>query len=320
MNYGGDFHYNKGFISKKSIKKSLLTNLKTKIMKFTLKFILHVILFNSLLYSNISAQTTNYKLLYDDPLTYKKLFINFNLIELDVINPSNWRAGLGAEFALNQKLLFHADYNFTPIGSVGFNSETINKTGVCFEGGGIFSFSSKIKTGKMKIGFNSQRSRYNMKIQCNIQKQYGLRAGINTFSTPKKHDGYSSYSTAVSIYTGIVIMRTKNPLVDVDGFGAYSRNSRGKLYLDLMFAPVISLKDNTNYDAYPGSTTITASNFPELTKNHLGIRLGYMKRTNFPIPLYQGFEAGIRPGIGNGAFFLMKLAISVGFLEGKAKV
>lgn len=270
--------------------------------------------------SLVNAQSTSYKVLFDDPQAYKKLFINFNLIELDVVNPSNWRAGLGAEYTLNQRLLFHADYNFTPLGSIGFNSEAVNVNGQAIEAGGIFSFASKVKPGKMKIGFNSNRSRYHMKIECNIHKQYGIRGGVNYFSTPKKHGDYISYSNTASIYAGIVVMRTKNPLVEVDGYGTYSRSSRGKLYLDVMFAPVVDVSDNTNYAAYAGSaSTATAATFPKLTKNHIGARLGYMKRSNFPIPLYQGFETGIRPGVGNGFFFLCKIAVSVGFIEGKTK-
>ncbi|MES2591100.1 MAG: hypothetical protein V4608_04390 [Bacteroidota bacterium] len=289
-------------------------------MKNYRKIVMLISLASLGLSSTINAQSTTYKILFDDPLAYKKLFINFNLIELDVVNPSNWRVGLGAEYTLNQKFLVHADYNFTPLGSVGFNSETINKAGQCFEAGGIFSFASKIKPGKMKIRFNSQRTRYRMKVTCNIHKQYGIRGGINYFSTPKKHDDFISYSNAPSIYAGIVVMRTKNPLVSVEDYGTYSRNSRGKFYIDVMFAPVINVSDNTNYAAYVGSaSTATAATFPDLTKNHIGARLGYMKRSNFPLPLYQGFETGIRPGVGDGFFFLCKIAVSVGFIEGKSK-
>lgn len=262
------------------------------------------------------AQAQAYEMLHDNPLSYHKLIVNFNLIELDLASPTTYRFGLGGEFNLNQKLYFHSDFN---LGVFDFVDGAVKGKQTEFEAGGIYSFASKTKVGKGKFEFNHNHEKYKATLKCNILKQYGVHAGVHSFSTPKKHDGdYVSFTNATSIFAGFSVMRTKSFLVDIDGYGTYDRESRGKFYVDAMFAPVISLADNTDYASYIGSaSTATPANFPDLVKNHMGVRVGYMKRNNRPIPIRQGFEAGIRPGVGNGMYFLMKISISVGFIEGK---
>lgn len=267
----------------------------------------------------VSAQTDSYRLLHDNPYSYKKLIINFNLLQLELGQPTTFRVGLGSEYNVTKGLLVHADYDMTPLSL--FGDEAIKKNQTSIEAGAYFAFSSRVKKdAKMKFEFNHSHQKYRMKLKASVLKQYCLHGGFASFSTPRSHNDYISFSSAQMVYGGLAVIRTKSALVSVDGYGTYDRESRGKFYIDALFAPVLTLQDNTNYAAYNGSaSTATAATFPDLVKSRMGVRMGYMKRVNKPIGFYQGFETGIRPAVGNGFYFLLKVAISVGFIEGKTK-
>lgn len=262
------------------------------------------------------AQMTGYKITFDDPLAYKNLYVNLHILDMELGMPTAWRVGLGAEYTLNRRMYFYTDFTLTPISF--FNDEAIKRNQNYFEAGTMFSFSSVVKEGKFKLKFRESGSEYSMKLDVSIHKQRGIRGGIISFVTPKNEGDYIPLSSSQTIFAGIGFMRSKNPLVTVDGHGTYDRQSRGTFYVDAMFAPVVSVTDNTNYDAYAGSaSTATADSFPSMKKNRLGCRLGYMKQQNWPIPVKQGFEVGIRPGVGTTFYFLLRVSISLGFKLGK---
>jgi hypothetical protein len=259
-------------------------------------------------------------LLFDDPLAYKNLFININLCDLDMAKPAAWRPGLGAEFTLNKRLYFYADVGITPIGAIG--DIAVKKNQLYIEAGSMFSFSSVVKEKSFKLKFREDKSEYSMKIKCNVLKQRGLRGGVISFSTPKEIDGYSPFSSTQAIFAGIGLMKTRNPLVEVEGYGVYNREKRSNFYIDAIISPAIIVNDNTNYDYFIGSaSTANPASFPDYKKIFFGYRMGYMTQSNLTFfNSKQGFEFGSRPGIGMSYYFLIKVAFTIGIHIGPKKV
>ena len=44
--------------------------------------------------------------------------------------------------------------------------------------------------------------------------------------------------------------------------------------------------------------------------------MGYMKYKKMRLPMREGFEFGMRPGVGSGLYFALRADISIGFMEG----
>ena len=285
-------------------------------MKLSHKYLAAFLL--SIVLSGMSAraQMTSYKILYDDPLSYKNLFININFFDVE---GDGVRAGLGGEFTLNRRLYFYGEYGQSYL-RMGINS--LNDKQMNAEAGGMFSFSSKVKTKNYRLKFREGGSSYKMKIQAQAHKQIGVRGGLNSFTTSDKLGGdYWTRTSTQTIYGGIGFMGTRNPLIDVDGYGTFDRKSRGLFYMDVMFAPVITYKDDTDYQYLEGSASLAnPADFPDkVRKDFVGGRIGYMKQANWPLPLRQGLEIGYRPGVGSGMYFTARIAVSLGMKIGKPK-
>lgn len=92
-----------------------------------------------------------------------------------------------------------------------------------------------------------------------------------------------------SFYGGIQFRNIRNLLIDVDGWGVRGNIIYSDFYIDLLFAPIIGLKDFTNPDG-----TVYKVDYSE--KARLGWRFGWFARK----PKDQGFsikfEVGSRPG------------------------
>lgn len=92
-----------------------------------------------------------------------------------------------------------------------------------------------------------------------------------------------------SIYGGIQFRTIRNLLLDVDGYGMRGNIVYSDFFIDVMFAPVIAIKDFRNPDG-----TRYDVKYDELS--HLGWRIGWFTRK----PKEQGFsfklEVGSRPG------------------------
>lgn len=259
--------------------------------------------------------TTTYQLLYDDPLAYKKLFINLNILCLDLASPTEWRPGIGAEFMLNKRLYFFGEYNRNFLSTAG---STTHKYQNYLEAATIFSFSANVKQTKAKVHAKDAGYKYRWTIKARALKQFGVHAGINSFSTYKKDGDYFAYANTNSIFGGIAIATTRDMLVKLSSHGTLNRSSRSIIYADVMLAPSIKYIDATDYADYKGSaSTATPATFPTFTKTPIGARFGYMKYNSWPISTRSGFELGSRPGIGKPLFFTFRLDISLGFMHGK---
>jgi hypothetical protein len=265
--------------------------------------------------SSASAQSVKYELLYDDPLAFKKLFINFNLIQIEVASPTVWRPGIGAEFMLNKRLYFFGSYDRTLI-SMAADYAT-NKTQSQIEAGAIFSFASNVKMANTKVHSKSGGYSYRYKLKTKAHKQFGVHGGLNVFNTYKKSGDYYAYANTTSIFGGIAVTTSRDILVKFPD-ETLSRSSRAIWFLDVMAAPSISYEDATDYAAYEGSASTAAPTlFPSFKKMPVGVRMGYLKYKNWPLPMRAGFEFGSRPGIGNGAYFGLRADLSIGFMHGK---
>lgn len=92
-----------------------------------------------------------------------------------------------------------------------------------------------------------------------------------------------------SIYAGIQFRSIRNMLIDVDGYGYRGSERYSDFYIDVLFAPVIALRDYSN----PSGTKYDVK-YDEVS--HFGWRFGYFLRK----PKDQGFslkfELGSRPG------------------------
>jgi hypothetical protein len=261
-----------------------------------------------------SAQSVKYELLYDDPLAFKKLFVNVNLLQIELASPTVWRPGIGAEFTLNRRLYFFGSYDRTIF---SFADYATNNNQSQIEAGTIFSFVSNVKEKTAKVHSKSGGYNYRYKLKAKAHSQFGVHGGLNVFNTYKKDGDYYAYANTTSIFGGIAVTTTRDLLVKFPD-ETLSRSSRGIWYLDVMVAPSISYTDATEYTAYEGSaSTASPTTFPAFKKMPVGVRMGYMKYKNWPLPMRAGFEFGSRPGIGSGGYFGLRADISIGFMSGK---
>lgn len=92
-----------------------------------------------------------------------------------------------------------------------------------------------------------------------------------------------------SVYAGLQFRTIRNLLIDVDGWGYRGNIMYSDFYIDVMFAPVIAIKDFQNPDG-------TRYDVKYSDLSHLGWRFGWITRK----PKDQGFsfklEVGSRPG------------------------
>ncbi|GIV27027.1 MAG: hypothetical protein KatS3mg027_0841 [Bacteroidia bacterium] len=98
-------------------------------------------------------------------------------------------------------------------------------------------------------------------------------------------------TTVLSLYGGIQFRTIRQLQLDVDGYGFRENSVYYDIFIDLLFAPVVSIKDFTS----SGKTY----NIDYSKKSHFGWRMGFAKRH----PKDQGFnfkfEFGVRPGARN---------------------
>lgn len=261
------------------------------------------------------GQTVSYNVLEDDPLKYKNLCFDIYAFNVDFASPSALRAGLGAEYTFSQILSFTADAELSYM-VMGLDGAA-KKNSSSFEAGGVFSFYHHIKQGKAQIRMRDSHSGYIMKTNAKVLKQFGVRGGLMSFNTPKElaKTGYYAYSGAQGIYAGITLVTTKNKQIYAAGYKDGRKESRSNVYLDVMFCPVVSYSNNTDYttvDAKYFNLSPTKDLEPLVTKNLIGFRLGWMQQSNWMLRTKQGFEIGVRPGLQDSFFFLAKFAISFG--------
>lgn len=108
--------------------------------------------------------------------------------------------------------------------------------------------------------------------------------GTNAISLPQVGGiGISSF------YGGIQFRSIRNLIIDVDGYGTRGNAIYSDFFIDVLYAPVIALKDFKNPDG-------TKYDVDYAQKTHLGWRFGWFARK----PKDQGFsfkfEVGSRPG------------------------
>jgi hypothetical protein len=92
-----------------------------------------------------------------------------------------------------------------------------------------------------------------------------------------------------SFYGGIQFRKIRSLLIDVDGWGVRGNAIYSDFYIDVLFAPIVGLKNFTNPDG-------TKYDIQYAQKSHLGWRFGWFARK----PKDQGFsfkfEVGSHPG------------------------
>jgi len=92
-----------------------------------------------------------------------------------------------------------------------------------------------------------------------------------------------------SFYGGIQFRNIRNLLIDVDGWGVRGNILYSDFYIDVLFAPVIGIKDFKNPDGTEYKVDYTE-------KAHLGWRFGWFARKPKDQGFSMKFEVGSRPG------------------------
>lgn len=92
-----------------------------------------------------------------------------------------------------------------------------------------------------------------------------------------------------SLYGGIQFRNIRNLLIDVDGWGVRGNVIYSDFYIDVLFAPVIGIKDFKNPDG-----TVYKTDYSD--KAHFGWRFGWFARKPKDQGFSMKFEIGSRPG------------------------
>lgn len=276
----------------------------------------------------VRSQTTTYREIYDDPLAYKKLFINLRFCNMDLFKPNYFRVGANAEFMLSKRLWFYAEAEKSVL-SVDGEDAAIKQGCISMEGGVVLNFLARVTKGKIVYTWHEQtginrKTEYKLKVDGKVLRTMGLHGGMYSFTGNKKVDVYSARYTSAGIYAGIVFGAVRYKRIDADGIAIRhtSKATKGMFYIDAMFSPVVTYKDNSDYSSSdvrfrsnPGVVNLDTM----VTKNYVGARIGWVKNFRYPVPLQYGFEAGIRPGLTTGYYCMMKFAIGLGFIGGNPK-
>lgn len=266
------------------------------------------------------AQNVSYREIVDDPLQYKRLFVSLHLANLRLGDPNSITFGGGAEFNLNKRLTFQlvADKVLKNEFITFADEDAIKKETYCVEGGMIFNFRAKIRKGNVVYHWKEVGGEYKLKIPGKVLRTIGLRGGVFAYGAPKELKQYQAYYNTQGIYAGIVFGATRLKEISADGIKLRhtSKETKGIFYIEGMYSPVVWIKNNTDYTRRDELSPNV--NFDTLTtKINVGVRLGWQKNFRYPIPLQYGFELGARPGLQNNYYALIRLAISIGFIDGK---
>jgi hypothetical protein len=263
------------------------------------------------------GEMVSYKITHDDPYDFKNLFIHLYPAYFELASPFNVGLGVGADYKMNKLLAFNA----TALKSYFSMAEKSqqSKSFQFIEAGATFSFIDKEKTGKTSVILSSGGgSTYSIKAKgIRVRKELGIRGGAFYYGHPVFYKDLTSvpgiteasiYSNTSGIYAGIGTAKTRNIMVEAEGYG--SKMSKGKtfLYFDLMFAPVVSNSHNMDYPISPE---------PEMDKfvvsKSTGWRTGIMFIISYPkYTMTGGMELGSRPGV-SGGYFQMKVGFPLSF-------
>lgn len=167
------------------------------------------------------------------------------------------------------------------------------------------------RTIAVRGGLNRYRNSYN-------SGDFNMESSPGTDQWP---DFYSNV-TVTSLYMGLALTGITNLRISSTDFNGFRKNAVfNHAYLDLIVAPSVNLGTYTHVPAIGDASNILPAGVYDLNgsfdKSRFGFRLGWQGNRAFQmgkksrLGLYHRMEAGSRPGIKGGNWYLL-LAVGIG--------
>lgn len=281
----------------------------------------------------IFAQSVSYNTLEDNPYAIKQLYIRLNpfYVEAFRTNTASLGAGIELKYLFRDKMIFHFN-NWKSYSTIATNSA--NDKFIVRDLTAEYILFDKAEKGEVKIVLSesvsqSSKGTYSsskyIKVPGTTRTLFSARGGIYNYQSPfkiselKKVKAHEILDTAghpngfgnagfliksTSVFAGISYNIINNTKIKASGFGkAKSTEKWLSIYLDLMYAPLISIE---NYSAK--------------NSKRLGWRYGFLAdwHTTKNITFSGRAEIGSRTGIKQNGFYLYGgFGITIALLKNK---